>query len=389
MFLTNRLAATACGLFLAFPVLAAEGVDASSVRFAQVAALQGPAGALGTGMRDGILAAFAEANAAGGVMGRQISLDSYDDGYEPDQSVSHVRTIIDGNDHIGFIGPVGTPTSSATQPLTTDAGFPFIGPFTGAGFLRNPSLSNVLNVRASYGAETEAWIAHLVDTLGMDDIAILYQDDGFGRVGLSGVTAALEKRGMSLVAEGTYTRNTVAVKTALLKIRKAKPQAVVMVGAYRPIAQFIKVARSLEFEPTFVNISFVGSDALAGELGSDGPGVIISQVVPFPWDTSIPIVAEYQSAIQAVDPSAEPNFVTFEGYLVGRVTLRALEEAGQNLTRQKLLQAMLDLGSFDMGGIQFSYGPGDNQGLDDVFMTEIGENGGFETVRAAEQQASR
>jgi ABC-type branched-subunit amino acid transport system substrate-binding protein len=387
-FLKNLVLSSAM-LAFASPVLAEDGVQTDSVRFAQVAALEGPAAALGSGMRDGIRAAFEEANRTGGVHGRTVALDSFDDGYEPDQSVLHVRKVIEGGAHIGFIGPVGTPTSLATQPVATQANIPYIGPFTGAGFLRDPALKNVVNIRASYGAETEAWIAHLVDELGMDQIAILYQDDGFGRVGLAGVTEALAKRGMTLAAEGTYTRNTVAVKSALLEIRKAEPQAVVMVGAYKPIAEFVKLSRKLKFEPTFVNISFVGSDALAAELGPDGEGVIISQVVPFPWDASLPVVAEYQAAITAVDPTAKPNFVTLEGYLVGRVALKALEAAGPDLTREGYLKAMAALGSFEIGGLPFAFGPGDNQGLDTVFLTRIVADGGFETVKAGEQHASR
>ncbi|SIO08130.1 ABC transporter substrate-binding protein [Vannielia litorea] len=375
-----RLTALLAAHFMAGPLPAADGVTPDAVHFAQVAALGGPAAALGQGMRAGILAAFEEANRAGGVHGRKVTLESFDDGYEPDRSVAHVLEVIAGGAHIGFIGPVGTPTSQATQPEATAAGMPFVGPFTGAGFLRAPELTNVVNVRATYGAETEAWIAHLVDGLGMKSIAILYQDDGFGRVGLEGVTAALETRGMTLAAKGTYTRNTVAVKSALLDIRKAKPDAVVMVGAYKPIAEFIKLSRQLKFEPTFVNISFVGSEALAGELGAAGEGVIISQVVPFPWDASLPIVAQYQAAMTAADPEAQPGFVTLEGYLAGRVALRALEAAGPDVTRESFLAALASLGAFDLGGLGFAYGAGDNQGLDSVFLTRITAGGGFETV---------
>lgn len=375
---------------LALPAFAAEqGVTDGAVRFAQVAALDGPASALGQGMQAGMTAAFEEANRNGGVHGRMISLDSFDDGYEPDRSVSQVRSVIDGNEHLALVGPVGTPTTLATQPIATESGLPFVGPFTGAGFLRDEALTNVVNVRATYAAETEAWIAYLVDDLGMDDIAILYQDDGFGRVGLSGVTAALERRGMALAAEGSYTRNTVAVKSALLNIRKAAPDAVVMVGAYKPIAEFIKLSKKLKFDPTFVNISFVGSNALSAELGDAGEGVIISQVVPFPWDSNIPVVAQYQAAMTAFDAGSEPNFVTLEGYLVGRVALRALEQAGADLTRESYMAALQNLGSFDMGGLSFEYGPGDNQGLRDVFLTRIRADGGFETVTASEQTASR
>lgn len=367
-------------LFAAHPAVAETGVTDNKILFGQAAALEGPASALGLGMKKGIEAAFAEANAKGGVSGRQLELISYDDGYEPNKSITQVKKLINEDKVFGLIGPVGTPTSKATQPIATAAKVPFIGPFTGAGFLRDPELGNVINVRATYAAETEAWIRHLHDELGMKNIAILYQDDGFGRVGLSGVVAALDRRGLSLAAEGTYQRNTTAVKTALLKIRKAKPEAVVMVGAYKPIAEFIQVANSIDFEAKFVNISFVGSKALSSALGSDGDGVIVSQVVPFPWDETSDLVQQYQAALKAVDAAAEPGFVTFEGYIVGRLTVMALERTGRNLTRKAFLDTFWTNGTFDMGGVELSFAKGDSQGMDDVFLTEIQTDGSFAPV---------
>lgn len=376
----TRLFALATLLCAATPLVAEQGVTPDSINLAQVAAMDGPAAALGTGMRHGMLAAFEEANRAGGIFGRQINLTSIDDGYEPDRSVQEVREVISGDSYLALVGPVGTPTTKATQPIATQANMPMIAPFTGAGFLRAPELSNVVNVRATYDAETQAWIDHLVDVEGHTDIAILYQDDGFGRVGLSGVTKALEARGMSLVAEGTYTRNTVAVKSALLEIRKAKPQAIVMVGAYKPLAEFIKLARKMKMDSTFVTISFVGSKALASELGDVGEGVIISQVVPRPWDTSLPVVAEYQTALSALDETIEPSFVSLEGYVAGRLAIEGLRNAGQDLTRASFMSAMQSLGTVDLGGMTLSFGPGDNQGSDDVFLTRIEADGSFTAV---------
>lgn len=376
----TKAAALTAALLVSGPVAAEQGVTPDSVSFAQVAALDGPAAALGQGMHAGLLAAFEEANRAGGVHGRTIKLDSMDDGYEPDRSAELVKKVIADDAHLALVGPVGTPTTSATQPLATDAGLPMIAPFTGAGFLRDTALTNVINVRATYGAETQAWIDYLVDVEGLTDIAILYQDDGFGRVGLAGVNAALEARGMSLVAEGIYTRNTVAVKGALLEIRKANPQAIVMVGAYKPLAEFVKLARKLKMDPTFMTISFVGSEALAAELGADGNGVIVSQVVPQPWDTSLPVVAAYQAALAAVDAAAEPGFTSLEGYLAGRLTIEALGKAGTDLTRESFMAALNDLGTVDMGGITLVFGPGDNQGSDDVFLTRITSTGAFEAL---------
>ncbi|MGI9503535.1 MAG: ABC transporter substrate-binding protein, partial [Geminicoccaceae bacterium] len=343
-------------------------------------ALGGPASALGQGMQAGILAAFEEANRAGGVAGRKLELKSYDDGYEPDKAIDNTRKLINEDRVFALIGEVGTPTSKAAQPIATAAKVPFIGPFTGAGFLRDASHGNIVNYRAAYGQETEAWIKHLTEDLGHKRIAILYQDDSFGRVGLAGVQKALEKRNMSLVAEGTYKRNTTAVKSAVLKIRKAKPDSVVMVGAYKPIAAFIKLAKKTGVDATFVNISFVGSKALAKELGDDGAGVVVTQVVPFPWDRSIPAVAQYQDALRAVDPNAEPGFVSLEGYLVGRLTVMALEKMGGNFSRDGFMKTVAGLGQISLGGVELAFGPDDNQGSDQVFLTVIQSDGSFRAV---------
>ncbi len=356
------------------------GVSDDGIHFGQSAALGGPASALGIGMREGLLAAFEEVNRTGGVNGRRLKLTSYDDGYEPERAIAHTTKLIEEDKVFALIGEIGTPTSKAVQPIATEQAVPFIGPFTGAGFLRNASLGNVVNVRATYGQETETWIQHLTEDLGYDRIAILYQDDSFGRVGLAGVKKAMDKRGLTLVAEGTYKRNTTAVKSALLKIRKVDPQAVVMVGPYKPIAAFIKLAEKVGMKATFVNISFVGSKALAKELGDSGAGVVVTQVVPFPWDTSIPLVANYQEALKANNPDAEPGFVSLEGYMVGRIAIMALAKIDGEVTRQKLMDVIASTGSFDLGGVTLTYGPDDNQGMDQVFLTVIQPDGSFKAV---------
>jgi len=361
------------------------GVFDDRILFGQSAAFEGPAAALGLGMREGILASFSEANAAGGVDGRRLELVSYDDGYEPEKAIANTQRLINENGVFALVGEVGTPTSNAAQPIATEAGVPFIGPFTGAAFLRNPSLGNVINIRGSYDQETEAWIAHLTTDLGVSRIAILYQDDTFGRAGLSGVSKAMEKRGMKLVAEGTFERNTTAVKTALLAIRKAAPEAVVMVGSYKPCAEFIKLAHRLKLDAVFVNISFVGANALAKELGEDGKGVVVTQVVPFPGDMSIPLVARYQKALKAANPDAQIGFVSLEGYMVGRLIIEALGKVKDPVTRAGLLSTIKEVGTFDLGGITLSYGPDDNQGMDQVFLTVIRADGSFKPVDRLER----
>ncbi|HYA05949.1 MAG TPA: ABC transporter substrate-binding protein [Xanthobacteraceae bacterium] len=359
--------------------VAEDGVSDGNIVFGQVAALTGPAQDLGQGMRQGILAAFDDANRHGGIAGRRLELKSLDDGYEPDRTVAATKQIIDQDRVFAMIGAVGTPTSKASQPIATDAKVPFIGPFTGAEFLRNPYNRYVVNVRASYFQETEAWIEHLTKDLGISKIAILYQDDAFGLAGLEGVQRAMAKRNMTLVASGSFKRNTTAVKSALLDIMKGNPEAVVTVAPYKPVAEFIKLAHQVGMKSVFVAISFVGSDSLAQELGHDGGGVIVSQVVPFPWDKSLPVVASYQSALAAEDAGANPGFVSLEGYLVGRLAVEALKRVNGEPTREKLIDAVY-AAPFDLGGDVLSYGPNKNQGSDQVFFTILQADGSFKPV---------
>jgi branched-chain amino acid transport system substrate-binding protein len=359
---------------------AEDGVSADKVVFGQATALEGPTSALGQGMKLGLEAAFAEINKAGGVKGRKLELKSVDDGYEPSKSIEVVKKLLEEDKVFAVAGAVGTPTAAATQPIAAAAGAPFIGAFTGAEFLREPYKPLVMNIRASYYQETEAMVEHLTKDIGASKIAIMYQDDAFGQAGLAGVKKALEKRQMQLAGEGTFERNTLAVKAALLTIKKAQPDAVIMISPYKPAAEFIKLAKQIKLDATFVNISFVGSNALAKELGPAGAGVVITQVVPFPTDAAIPVVARYQAALKASAPDVQPGFVSLEGYLVGRAIIAALEKVGGDLTRQAVVEAVQKGGTFDLGGFKLAYSPSSNRGSDQVFLTVIQADGSLKAV---------
>jgi branched-chain amino acid transport system substrate-binding protein len=368
-------------LLLAGPVQAGEvGVMPDRILFGQAAAMSGPSSALGLKMRQGILAAFAEVNAKGGVHGRKLELISRDDGYDPDRSVLQTVKLLNEDKVFALIGAVGTPTSLVTVPIARDENVPFIGPFTGAGFLRENGMDNVVNIRASYSAEAEAWVKHLTEDRHVKRIAIFYQDDSYGRDGLAGVKLALEKRGMELAAEATYERNTKAVSMAMHVLKRAEPEAVVMVGTYAPCAEFIRLARQSGFNPVFVNISFVGAVALAQELGPEGEGVIVSQVVPFPWDASVKVVADYQAAEKALDPNLRPDFVSLEGYLSGRLTAAALDMAGPNPTRTEMLRIINEVGQFDISGDNLTVGQKMRDASATVFLTLIKPDGTFKPV---------
>ena len=228
-------------------------------------------------------------------------------------------------------------------------------------------------------------VERLTRDLGVKRIGILYQDDSYGRAGLSGTLRALRRRGMTLAVEATYPRNTRAVKTAVLDLRLGNPEAVIIVGAYQPVATFIKWSRRLGFNPVFVNISFVGSSALANALGASGKGVIVTQVVPFPHDKRIPVVGRYHEALRAVAVDAEPGFVSLEGYLTGRVAVEALRRAGPDPSREGFISALQKAGALDLGGFVLRYGESDNQGSDRVYLTVIDDSEGFRSIRRVER----
>lgn len=165
------------------------GVTASQILFGQSAALTGPSDELGQSMRVGIQAAFKEANDAGGVNGRTLTLLTEDDSYEPDAAFENARKLLDADRVFGLIGSVGTPTSRAASPVAEAQGAPFVGAFTGAQLLRSGDLTNVLNLRASYHDETERMVAYL-QSEGISKVAVLYQNDSYGVDGLEGVQNA-------------------------------------------------------------------------------------------------------------------------------------------------------------------------------------------------------
>ena len=282
-----------------------------------------------------------------------------------------------------LIGEVGTPTSRSATPVAANSGVPFIAPFTGAAFLRDSALfKNIINLRASYNDETEEMVERFTTDLGLERIAVLYQDDSFGRAGYNGALAALKSRGMEPVAVGLYPRNTTAVKTALLDLGKARPEGIIMVGAYEPIGTFIQWARLTKLvDSEFIIISFVGSNALAEMLGPDGEGVYVTQVVPFPTDDTLPIAASYLKALDDLDPGAVPGFVSFEGYLAGRLAIVGLESCGRDLTRDCFVNSLLQAGQIDLDGFLLQYtGTSDNQGSDTVFLTVIGADGKYRPI---------
>jgi branched-chain amino acid transport system substrate-binding protein len=324
----------------------------------QSAAFTGPAAQLGIQFYQGAKLYFDRINAEGGVAGRQIEIRYLDDGYEPDRCIENTKKLI-AEDVFALFGYIGTPTSLVALPLAIKEKIPFIAPFTGAMGLRDPFNKYAFHVRASYNDETGLIVKQLAN-LDLKKIAVFYQNDSYGKAGLDGVTLALNGLGLKPVALATVERNSVEVSKAVSTLVAAGPDAVIQISAYKSCAAFIRGARKAGYAGTFYNVSFVGTQALADELGKDGAGVVVSQVVPSPYSASRPIAFEFSNAAKAAGKNFQINYSSLEGYIAAQLFVDGLRRAGPKPTRELLIGGLESLGNQSVGGFSVSFGPNDH-----------------------------
>ena len=352
------------------------GVTNDAIIVGQSAPMSGPAAQLGQQMNRGAQLYFNAVNAAGGINGRKIELKVLDDFYEPDATARNTKTLIEDTKVFALFGYVGTPTSLAALKIANPAGVPFFAPYSGASALREPFARNVFHVRASYNDETAA-IVQQIHTTGLKRIAVIYNDDAYGKAGLDGVQRALKlpaNKGVSLVAQASVVRNTTDVKSAITTVLEQKPDVVVVISAYQTVAALVKGAQEQGYAGQFYNVSFVGTKALANALGKAGGGVIISQVMPYPYSGASPVVRDYQKLLKS-DGITDFDYGSIEGYVAARVFVEGLKRAGRDLTREKFVGALETMGNYDVGGFNVNFSPSNHVGSKFVDMTIINSNG--------------
>ena len=345
----------------------------------QSAAFSGLAAQLGIQFNQGAKLFFDQLNAAGGVGKRMVEIRTLDDGYEPDRCAENTRKLI-ADDVFALFGYVGTPTSLAAVPLFNQAKVPFFAPFTGAESLRQPFNRLIFHVRASYYDETALIVRQLVN-LGIKKIAVFHQNDAYGKAGLDGVNKALAEHKLPLAGAATVERNSVDVAAAVEKLVAAKPDAVVQIAAYGASAAFVRAARKAGFGGTFYNVSFVGTQALADELGKDGAGVVVSQVVPSPYQPSRQITREFLDAIKKAGDKVQPNYSSMEGFLAARIFTEGLRQAAASgkISRDSFISGMEGLGSQVISGFPVSFGPNDHTASTFVEMSMLTGDGRVRT----------
>jgi ABC-type branched-subunit amino acid transport system substrate-binding protein len=341
----------------------------------QSAPFTGPAAQLGIQFHQGAKLFLDQYNAQAGR--RNVVIKNLDDGYEPDRCAANTQKLIE-EDVFALFGYIGTPTSMAALPLAVKEKVPFIAPFTGAMSLREPFHRNVFHLRASYNDET-ALIVKQLTHLGLKKIAVFYQNDAYGKAGLDGVTLALTQQELKPVALATVERNSVDVASAVKSITAARPDAVVQVGAYKACAAFIRQARKAGYGGTFFNVSFVGTQALADELGKEGAGVMVTQVVPSPYNPANAITREFSEAVKKAGAGASANFSSMEGYIAAKVLTEGLRRAPGKASRDGLIAGLESIDRQQFGGFEVSFSAKNHVGSKFVELSMLTGDGRVRT----------
>lgn len=350
---------------------------AAELVIGQVAPLSGVLASTGQQMVVGGKIYFDFINAQGGIHGAMIRHEVLDDGYKVDETVRLARAMLARPEVVALFGFAGT--ANVTQLLTEGVldvgGAALVAPYTGGESLRNPFNPWIFHVRAGYAAEAEHMVQQ-VTTLGMKRIAVMYQDDGFGKAGLLGVENALAKRSLKLAAAASYERNTDQVEDAVKKIRASDAQAIIMISVNKPSAAFVRQYREGGGGARLYNISVVDPAELVKLAGlKNVHGLGITQVVPYPFMTSMPVVREYQELLKKYAPGEVVHYTSFEEFVGAKVLVEALRRAGPNPTRAKVVKALESMERYDAGGITVSYSAANRIGSRFVEVTVVGSSG--------------
>jgi ABC-type branched-subunit amino acid transport system substrate-binding protein len=336
--------------------------------------LSGNTAALTTDYVRGMNAYFDDLNKKGGIRGEKIKLISMDDGFNPDKTAENTKALIETQNAVALVGYRGTANMLKILPMLKVAGIAEIGNTSGAKSLRDPYVPGVFHLRASTTDEIEAAVNHAW-TIGINKIAAVYQDDAFGKEGLEALNGSMKKRAASLAAVATVPRGTSEVAKAVEVIAAAQPQAVIMIGQAKPGAALIKGLRAKGVRPQFFVLSV--ASGLYAELKEPAEGVIVSQVVPYPFtELGNPVVREYQNIVSKTSDT-KFSYNSMEGYLNAKLAARALQKTTGPITRAKLISTLESFTNEDLGGFALTYSKQSNLGSHFVNLTMIRADGSF------------
>ena len=352
------------------------GVSASAIVIGQSAPLTGANAELGNDIRNGALAYFKKVNDSGGVHGRKVELVTLDDANQVPQAEANTKKLVEEEGVFALFGYASATLSRPAMPIVEKHRVPFLAPFTGADPMRVFN-KHVYNMRGSYADELEKIVDHFAP-LGITRFAIVHYDDVVGKENFTAVQRALQKRGLKAVSVAAFKdRAKPDIEGGVKEIAKGQPDVVILTTLYKATADFVKLAQGSGLGAQMASNSFPGASPLAKELGKQGQGFIVATVVPPPTKRSLPVVQEYQAAIEKLLGRKEYSFSSLESYIGAKVMVEALKRAGPKPTREAFMHALDTMKGYDVGGYEVSFGSDNHNGSSFVELTVIGQDHKF------------
>ncbi|MFM9880886.1 MAG: ABC transporter substrate-binding protein [Burkholderiaceae bacterium] len=325
----------------------------------QTAAISGPEADSGRQYHQGAQLHFAALNARGGISGRRIELRLLDDAGDPGQAAANARSLI--NDGVfALFGSYGAGPSLAALPLAVQAKVPLVAPLSGAQALRQPYSRFVVHVRASYEDEVLALVRHAAGT-GVTKLAALCEEGEFGDEGLKVVQAALSAAKLPPPILGKVNAQSVNVGQAITDIVGKQPHGIVLLCSFKASAAFIRGARSAGYKGSYYALSHVGTQGLGKEMGPLARGIVVSEVMPYPFRAHSALSRDYLEALKTAS-NKEPSYLGMEGFVAAQVCGEVLRRAGRNLTTDSFLAALDGIRKLNLGSFLLDYGPRNNSG---------------------------
>ena len=322
--------------------------DRSPIRFGQSAPISGPLAGVGIAFRDAALAVFKEANAVGGIGGRDIQLITLDDEDRAERTAVNVKLLASEHQVMALFGFVGAGAHRAGARGASEEGLPYIAPVSGAQELRAGTLPWVYNLRAGHVDEIE-YIARHTNNVGIQRVSLVSEYNSQGWELRDALMDAFEKSGtrVASISSVDHEGSQYSLPGAVSSVLSGSPQAIVLGADYVASARFVNAMRQSGYTGLFYTLSTVGGGPLMEQLGPLAAGISVTQVVPFPWTLSAPVGRAFQAF--CARRKIEPSFASMEAWLAANLMVDALRRA-KEITPAKLAEAMDSLPPRDFGG---------------------------------------
>lgn len=362
---------TLCAVLMAPALGVASPTTKAEIAVGQSAPLSGAMAPFMKSVLAGQKAAFDDANEAGGIGGRKVRLVIRDDGFDPKRTAANLHALAEEDQVVAFMGTVGTAQTAAVLPLLAELKIPLIGAYTGSPALRTIDNRYFFTTQASYLDELVKMVRNLV-TLQSTRIAVVYQDNEFGRGMLPLAEKVIAAEGATVVAKSSLASTGANAENLAKELARLAPSAVILIAAGPPVVDYVRANKAHVGVPIYT-FSLAAGATVLGALGDTARGLAVARVTPFPWQATSPLIRQYTAAMAR--HKLPLDYDTLNGYVNARAMLECIRRAGASVSPKAVLNVLESNGKFDLGGFELAFSAQQRHGSHFVELTVIGSKG--------------